>query len=81
MGQATSVGKLSVPAGWAAVTPVEPAAAAPLDGSGWTAVAEEAAGWLGLRQGCRRRRTGRGGYGAAPRYGIKPTVTRAKVLV
>src|ERR1700744_5241883 len=36
MGEASSVGKLSVPAGWSAATPVEPGAASPLAGSGWT---------------------------------------------
>ena len=82
MGQAISVGKLSVPAGWSAATSVEPAAAAPLAGSGWTAPAEGGGGMTNVAAGMPAYAgTGRGGYGTAPRYGVKPTVMPRHVLV
>ena len=82
MGEASAVGKLSVPAGWSAATPVEPAAAGPLAGSGWTAPAEEGSGMTNVAAGMPAyAATGRGGYGTAPRYGVKPTVMPKQVLV
>jgi PPE-repeat protein len=82
MGGASSVGKLSVPAGWSAATPVEPAVATPLAGSGWTAPAEEAGGMSTVAAGMPAYASaGRGGYGMGPRYGVKPTVMPTKVLV
>ena len=82
MGEASSVGKLSVPAGWSAATPVEPAAAAPLAGSRWTAPAEEGGGMSTVAAGMPAYASaGRGGYGMGPRYGVKPTVMPTKVLV
>jgi PPE-repeat protein len=81
VGQASSVGKLSVPAGWSAATPTEPAAAAPLAGSGWTAPAEEG-GMTNVAAGMPAMASAnRGGYGMGPRYGVKPTVMPTKVLV
>jgi PPE-repeat protein len=74
MSQASSVGKLSVPAGWSATTPTEPAAAAPLAGSGWSAPAEEG-GMTNVAAGMPAMASvNRGGYGMGPRYGVKPTV-------
>jgi PPE-repeat protein len=82
MGEASSVGKLSVPASWSAATPAEPAAAAPLAGSGWTAPAEEGGGMSTVAAGMPAYASaGRGGYGMGPRYGVKPTVMPTKVLV
>ena len=82
MGEASLVGKLSVPASWSAATPVEPAAAAPLAGSGWTAPAEEGGGMSTVAAGMPAYASaGRGGYGMGPRYGVKPTVMPTKVLV
>ena len=82
MGQASSVGKLSVPAEWSAATPTEPAAAAPLAGSGWTAPAEQGRGMNTVAAGMPAYASaGRGGYGTGPRYGIKPTVMPRHVLV
>ena len=82
MGEASLVGKLSVPAGWSAATPVKPAAAAPLAGSGWTAPAEEGGGMSTVAAGMPAYASaGRGGYGMGPRYGVKPTVMPTKVLV
>ena len=75
MGQASPVGKLSVPAGWSAATPAEPAAAAPLTGSGWTAPADEGGGVSTVATGMPAYASAsRGGYGIGPRYGVKPTV-------
>ena len=75
MSQASSVGKLSVPAAWSAATPAaEPAAAAPLAGSGWTASTEEG-GMTNVAAGMPAMASvNRGGYGMGPRYGVKPTV-------
>jgi PPE-repeat protein len=82
MGQASSVGKLSVPAEWSTAAPTEPAAAAPLAGSGWTAPAEEGGGMNTVAAGMPAYASaGRGGYGIGPRYGIKPTVMPRHVLV
>ncbi len=82
MGEASSVGKLTVPAAWSAATPAEPAAAAPLAGSGWTAPAEEGGGMSTVAAGMPAYASaGRGGYGIGPRYGVKPTVMPTKVLV
>jgi PPE-repeat protein len=75
MSQASSVGKLSVPAAWSAATPAaEPAAAAPLAGSGWTVSTEEG-GMTNVAAGMPAMASvNRGGYGMGPRYGVKPTV-------
>jgi PPE-repeat protein len=81
MSQASSVGKLSVPAAWSAATPTEPAAAAPLAGSGWTACTEEG-GMTNVAAGMPAMASaGRGGYGMGPRYGFKPSVVPKHVLV
>jgi PPE-repeat protein len=73
MSQASSVGKLSVPAGWSAATPTEPAAAAPLAGSGWTAATEDG-GMTNVAAGMPAMASAHRGYGMGPRYGVKPTV-------
>jgi PPE-repeat protein len=75
MSRAASVGKLSVPAAWSAATPAaEPAAAAPLAGSGWAASTEEG-GMTNVAAGMPAMASAnRGGYGMGPRYGVKPTV-------
>jgi PPE-repeat protein len=82
MGEASTVGKLSVPAGWSAATPPGPAAAAPLAGSGWAAPAEDSGGMTNVVAGMPAMASaGRGGYGMGPRYGFKPTVVPKQVLV
>jgi PPE-repeat protein len=84
MGEAAPVGKLSVPAAWSAAAPAEPAATAPLAGSGWTAPAEEGGGMTAVSTGMpayASSGSGRGGYGIGPRYGFKPTVMPKQVLV
>ena len=81
MGDASLVGKLSVPAAWSAATPTEPAAAAPLAGSGWTAPAEEG-GMTNVAAGMPAMASAnRGGYGIGPRYGVKPTVIPKRLVV
>lgn len=81
LGQATSVGGLSVPAAWSAATPAGTGSAT-LAGTGWTAATEEA-GVTALPAGMPSvASAGRGGFGfGAPRYGIKPTVMPKQVLV
>jgi PPE-repeat protein len=82
MGEAGSVGGLSVPAGWSAATPATLASStAPLEGSGWTAATEEAAPVTAMpgMPGAGALAKGSGAY-AAPRYGFKPTVM-PKVVV
>ena len=82
MGQAALVGKLSVPAGWSAAAPAEPAAVAPLAGSGWTAPAEDGGGMTAVSTGMPAfASAGRGGYGMGPRYGVKLTVMPKHVVV
>jgi PPE-repeat protein len=81
VGMASSVGKLSVPASWSVAAPVEPTAAAPLAGSGWSAPAEES-GMSTIATGMPAYASaGRGGYGMGPRYGVKPTVMPKHLVV
>jgi PPE-repeat protein len=83
MGEASAVGGLSVPAGWSAAAPATLASStAPLDGSGWTAATEEAAPVAAMpgMPGAAAAAKGAAAYGAAPRYGFKPTVM-PKVIV
>lgn len=75
-GQATTVGKLSVPPTWAgSATPVVGTSAAPLETVGWTAAAPQAGagtvipGMPGVGTAARNS----AGFGA-PRYGVKPIV-------
>jgi len=82
LGEASSVGGLSVPASWSAATPATLASStAPLEGSGWTAATEEAAPIAAMpgMPGAGALAKGAGAY-AAPRYGVKPIVM-PKVLV
>ncbi|GBG39351.1 PPE family protein [Mycobacterium montefiorense] len=85
LGQATTVGKLSVPATWSAATPTAELASstAPVEGSGWNVPVEEtgtgmgAPGMPGMLAGAK----GAGAYGAGPRYGFKPIVMPKQVVV
>jgi PPE-repeat protein len=86
MGSASSVGGMSVPAGWSAAAPGA-ATEATLTGSGWTAAADEAAvgtsgsGMNGVMPGMASA-GGKGGMGmAGPRYGVKPKVMPQQVFV
>jgi PPE-repeat protein len=88
MGSASSVGGMSVPAGWSAATPeVAAVGDATLAGSGWTAAADETAGMgggggmNGVMPGMASA-GGKGGMGmAGPRYGTKPKVMPKQVFV
>ena len=81
MGEASSVGGLSVPTGWSAAAPATLASStAPLEGSGWTAGAEsEPVAAMPGMPGMAGAAKGAGAY-AAPRYGVKPIVM-PKVVV
>ena len=83
MGEASTVGGLSVPAGWSAATPAT-VTDATLAGSGWTSPVEEGAGMggaPGIMPGMASA-GGKGGYGmAGPRYGVKPKVMPKQVFV
>lgn len=80
VGQASTVGRMSVPASWSAATPES--TTEPLNGAGWTADVDEG-GVTNVATGMpATASTGRGGYGiATPRYGVKPTVMPKHVLV
>jgi PPE-repeat protein len=86
MGSASSVGGMSVPAGWSAAVPEAAAAETTLAGSGWTAAADTTAGMggggmNGVMPGMASA-GGKGGMGmAGPRYGVKPKVMPKQVFV
>jgi PPE-repeat protein len=82
MASSSTVGGLSVPAGWAeGAAPT--AGNSLLAGSGWTAPAEGSMGTTNVAAGMPAvASAGRGGYGfSTPRYGVKPTVIPKSVLV
>jgi PPE-repeat protein len=82
MGEASAVGSLSVPASWNAAAPASLASsAAPLEGSGWTAAAEEPVAAMPGMPGMAAAAKGAGAYGAGPRYGVKPIVMPKQVVV
>jgi PPE-repeat protein len=84
LGGASAVGGLSVPASWSSAAPATLASStAPLDGSGWTAATDEAAGGpvTGMMPGMAAAAKGAGAYGAGPRYGFKPIVMPKQVVV
>ena len=87
MGSASSVGGMSVPAGWSAATPEVAVGDATLTGSGWTAAVDEGAvgtsgaGMNGIMPGMASA-GGKGGMGlSGPRYGVKPKVMPKQVFV
>ncbi|ORB73039.1 PPE family protein [Mycobacterium scrofulaceum] len=75
-GQASTVGRLSVPSTWSAAAPAVDPAASVTAGSGWTMAPEEAGPVTAVPAGMpAMAAAGRGGYGfSTPRYGVKPTV-------
>ncbi|MEB4211951.1 PPE family protein [Mycobacterium sp. 94-17] len=86
MGEASMVGRLSVPATWSAAAPAQlVSASSPLGGSGWTVASEAAAaepvtampGMPGMAAAAK----GAGAYGSGPRYGVKPIVMPKQVVV
>ena len=76
VGQASSLGQLSVPPGWAAAVPATNSAPATLAGAGWTSPAPHAAPVTAMPAGVPSvASAGRAGHAfGAPRYGVKPTV-------
>ncbi|BBN46929.1 hypothetical protein JPH1_14040 [Mycobacterium avium subsp. hominissuis] len=83
LGEASAVGRLSVPAGWNAAAPASLASAtAPLEGSGWAAAAEaEGVTAMPGMPGMAAAAKGAGAYGTGPRYGFKPIVMPKQVVV
>ncbi len=83
LGEASAVGGLSVPASWSTVAKAGTLAssAAPLEGSGWTAAAEEPVAAMPGMPGMAAAAKGAGAYGAGPRYGFKPIVMPKQVVV
>jgi PPE-repeat protein len=82
LGQASTVGGLSVPASWSAATPATSSGASALAGSGWAVAPEEAAPVAAVpaRMGAVATAGKSLGFGG-PRYGFKPTVMPKMVLV
>lgn len=84
MGQASMVGRLSVPPGWAgAATAASGTAPTTLTGAGWTAATPQSTSVATMPAGMPSVATaGRGGVGfGAPRYGVKPTVMPKPAVV
>ncbi|MDT7654906.1 MAG: hypothetical protein QOI36_6312, partial [Pseudonocardiales bacterium] len=84
VGQASSLGQLSVPPGWAAAgVPAANAAPATLAGAGWTSPAPHAASVTAMPAGMPSMASaGRAGHAfGAPRYGVKPTVMPKPAVV
>jgi PPE-repeat protein len=86
MGSASSVGGMSVPAGWSGAASEAAVGETTLAGSGWTAAADETAGMggggmNGVMPGMASA-GGKSGMGmAGPRYGVKPKVMPKQVFV
>jgi len=78
LGQATTVGALSVPASWASASPASTAVTA-LNGSGWAA-APESTHVAAMPPGIPGAGGNRGFGLGAPRYGFKPTVMARPVV-
>ena len=84
LGQASSVGGLSVPPSWAADgVPAVSSTPATLPGAGWTSAAPHGAPVTTMPAGMPSvASAGRGGFGlGAPRYGVKPTVMAKPAVV
>ena len=84
VGQASSLGRLSVPPGWAAAgVPAANSAPATLAGAGWTSPAPHAAPVTAMPAGMPAvASAGRAGQAfGAPRYGVKPTVMPKPIVV
>lgn len=80
MGQASTVGKMSVPRGWSATTR-EPGAQT-VTAAHWNADVDDGAVTNVATGMPAKASAGRSGFGfAAPRYGVKPTVMPTKLLV
>lgn len=82
MGQASSVGALSVPQSWAASIPATAAPGSAVAATGWTVAAHAPEAGAAGMPGVPLAGAGQGrNYGfAAPRYGFKPTVMARPVV-
>lgn len=75
VGQASTVGGLSVPNSWSAAAPAASPAASALEGSGWSMAPEEASPVTAVPAGMPAMAMAGKGFGFnTPRYGVKPTV-------
>ena len=82
LGQASTVGGLSVPAGWTAATPAMGSGASSLEGSGWAVAPAEAAPVpAGMPAVAPLAMAGKSVRFVGPRYGFKPTVMPKSVFV
>lgn len=84
VGQASSVGRLSVPPSWVAESaPAVSSAPSTLTGAGWTTAAPQSTSVATMPAGMPSvASAGRGGFGfGAPRYGVKPTVMPKPAVV
>jgi PPE-repeat protein len=81
LGQASTVGRMSVPAAWSTATPEH--GAETLTAANWTADVDDVGGTTNVATGMPAvASSGRAGYGVSvPRYGVKPTVMPTQVLV
>lgn len=79
LGQAATVGALSVPASWSSAAPALTAGTTALEGSGWTVPRES--GTLVAMPGAPGVVGPRDGFAGPPRYGFKPLVMPKQVLV
>ncbi|HTY31588.1 PPE family protein [Mycobacterium sp.] len=81
LGRASTVGGLSVPAGWSAAAPATSPAASASAGSGWAVAPEEATPVTAVPAGMPMAMAGTTSGLGGPRYGFKPTVMPKSVLV
>jgi hypothetical protein len=83
VGQASSIGALSVPPSWAGAVPAASVTPATLTGAGWTAAAPSGGPVTVTPAGMPAvASSGRGGFSfGAPRYGVKPKVMPKPTVV
>lgn len=83
VGQASSIGRLSVPPSWAGAAAAASPAPATLTGAGWTTAAPQSTPVATMPAGMPSvASAGRAGVGfGAPRYGVKPTVAPKPAVV
>lgn len=83
VGQASSIGRLSVPPSWAGAAAASSTAPATLTGAGWTAAAPQSTPVTAMPAGMPAVASAeRAGIGfGAPRYGVKPTVMPKPAVV
>ncbi|KAA1249313.1 PPE family protein [Mycobacterium simiae] len=80
LGQASAVGKLSVPVSWSSAAPALTSGTTALEGSGWAVPEEAGITAMPGAPGIAAAGKGAGAY-AGPRYGFKPTVMPKQIVV